>query len=157
MPHAEDLSKEVAARRTMLTVHQVLGITTLALLGATVAVGQLSYTDRFHGSDTGKYELPHKLLAYGTFGAFMGTGALALFAPKPYRKQSLAGGFFQSTNIHKFAMAAATLCMLTQVGLGIYTASREGYVNQQALGKAHLVTGYAAFGFMGLGVTALVF
>ncbi|MBI3181823.1 MAG: hypothetical protein HYZ28_06735 [Myxococcales bacterium] len=129
----------VSVRRTMLTVHQSMGMATFALLAATVAVGHLNYHDRFYGSDRGSLERAHRALAYTTETAFLATGALALFAPEPDAKPALSG--FDSTTVHKLAMLAATLCMVGQVGLGLYTASREGYVDQLTMARAHLVAG----------------
>jgi hypothetical protein len=46
--------------------------------------------------------------------------------------------------------------MVTQAYLGIQTVNREGYVDQQQYGRAHLVVGYATLAAMLVGVGALV-
>ncbi len=141
-------------RRTMLNVHQGFGLGMFAVALANTVVGQLNYSDRFaSGPSTGKYELTHKITAYSTVGLFAVTGLLAVFAPNPIPK---SGGFDRVT-LHKIAMATATAGMVAQVALGIWTSSREGYLNQPDIATAHLVVGYVTFAAITLGVGAIVF
>ena len=122
-------------RRTMLTLHQGVGLGMFAIALANTIVGQLNYSDRFpSGPSTGKYELAHQITAYATVGAFAVTGLLAVFAPNPIPK---TGGFDRVT-LHKIAMAAAAAGMAAQVVLGIWTAGREGYLKQPDFAAAHL-------------------
>ena len=44
-----------------------------------------------------------------------------------------------------------------QLGLGLYTASREGYANQQSLATAHLAVGYVTLAGILMGLSAIVF
>jgi hypothetical protein len=54
-------------------------------------------------------------------------------------------------------MAVATAGMLAQGLLGIQTARREGYLDKQDYGRAHLAVGYATLAAMGVAVGVIVF
>lgn len=140
-------------RRKMLTWHQGVGLGMFALQLATTVVGQLNYNDKFGGDNTGKYEQPHAILAYTTLAAFAAAGALALLAPAPIER----GEGFDRVSLHKLSMFTAAAGMLAQGVLGIWTQSREGYLNQQSIGTAHLVIGYVTLAAVATGVGALVF
>jgi hypothetical protein len=142
-------------RRVMLKTHQALGLGLVAAqLGSTVA-GQLNYSDKFSsGDNTNRYRELHSVAAWTNIGLFAVTGGVALFAPSP-RGKTDAG--FDRVKRHKLAMIAATAGMLAQGALGLYTASREGYENQQSTAQIHLALGYATTAALLLGVGALVF
>ena len=53
-------------------------------------------------------------------------------------------------------MLGATAGMVAEAGLGIWTASREGYADQSKIGTVHLVVGYATLTMMIVAVGALV-
>jgi hypothetical protein len=146
---------KVKLRRKMLTYHPLLGIGLLVCETATVVLGQLNYNDRFGGGpSSGRYQFPHKVLAWSTEGLFLGTGALALFAPDPMGKTHEG---FDRVLLHKIAMIIAGTGMVTELGLGIYTASREGYLNQASLARTHLAIGYITLAATYLGVGTIVF
>jgi len=150
------IAHEAEVRRTTLTIHQTAGLATLGLLAATVLVGQLNYMDKFAGSapsNTAKWETPHTVLAFATFGGFAATGMLGLFAPVPYDKPVKA----DTTLAHKLCMGAATLGMMSELGLGVYTASREGYGNQKGIAQAHQIIGFSTLVFMSAGASAFLF
>jgi hypothetical protein len=142
------------ARRKMLTLHQAAGIGLFGLQLATTAVGQLNYNDKFGIDNTARYKQTHMVLAWSNVAAFALTGGLALFAPS--KKGPRTGGVDRVT-VHKIAMAVATAGMLAQGLLGIQTARREGYLDKQDYGKAHLAVGYATLAAMGVGVGVIVF
>ncbi|MGC4119751.1 MAG: hypothetical protein QM765_35295 [Myxococcales bacterium] len=141
-------------RRGMLTAHQVGGVGLLGFTLATCVLGQLNYSDRFAGPSTARWQLGHEVASFSTLGLFAATGLMALLAPVPVAKssQGLDRGL-----LHKVGMATATAGMLAQAGLGIYTTTREGYLNQQDFALAHLVVGYVTLAAMLLGVGAMVF
>ena len=149
------LEERGKVRRTMLTTHQIVGLTTLGLLAATVVVGQLNYLDRFSGSaaNTARFEVAHEVLAFSALTGFAATGALALFAPVPYPKERK----FDTTVIHKLCMAGATLGMMSELGLGLYTVGREGYGNQRSVAIAHQIIGFSTLGLMTIGAGAFIF
>jgi hypothetical protein len=150
-PETADAGK-MRLRRKMLTVHQGIGLGLLGLQLGTTVVGQLNYSDRFGGPDTGRYRLAHKTLAYSTLGVFAVNGLLALLAPSPNTPRKL-----DRVQIHRYAMLAAAAGMLTQGILGIYTRERIGRLDQDEFATAHLVVGYATLAALLTGVGALVF
>ena len=150
------IAHDAEVRRTTLTIHQTAGLATLGLLAATVLVGQLNYMDKFAGSapsNTARWESPHTVLAFATLGGFAATGMLGLFAPVPYDKPVKA----DTTLAHKLCMGAATLGMMSELGLGVYTASREGYTNQKSIAQAHQIIGFSTLVFMSAGASAFLF
>jgi len=150
----EELTRKVQSRRRILQAHQALGFVTLAGLAATLVIGQLNYQDKYGGGgDTGRFYPAHLGLAASTTALFATTGILALAAPNPYPKPVR----FDAALVHKLSMALATAGMVAQSVLGPITASREGKLDQRDWALAHLVTGYATFGFMATGVLAFVF
>ncbi|HYO53666.1 hypothetical protein [Archangium sp.] len=149
-----ELERSIARRRTMLTLHQGMGLATLAGLAATVVVGQLHFDDRYRGGgDTGRYDGWHTGLVIGTTTLFAGTGLLGLLAPTPFKKELR----WDTITFHKLFVSLATAGMLTQVVLGLVTASREGQLSQVDLAKAHQVIGYATLGAVGAGALMIVF
>ena len=141
-------------RRTLLDWHQGVGLGMFGIALANTVVGQLNYSDRFaNGPSTGKYELAHTITAGATVAAFAATGLLAVFAPNPIPK---AGGVDRTT-VHEIAMATATAGIAAEAVLGLYTASREGYLNQPGFAAAHLAIGYVTFAAITLGVGVIVF
>jgi hypothetical protein len=141
-------------RRRMLTWHQGIGIGLMGLQLATTVVGQLNYNDKFGVDNTGKYTETHAILAYSNLAAFAVTGALALFAPRAKGPKPQGAG---RVTIHRVGMAVATAGMVAQVLLGIQTARREGYLDKEDYGRAHLVVGYTTLAAMSVAVGALVF
>lgn len=150
-PTADD--RRMHRRRTLLQLHQRVGLALLGLQLATTVVGQLNYLDRFGTANTGRYELTHAVLAYTTFGAFATNGALALLAPRPKDKPNRG---WDRMRVHKLGMALATVGMVAQAVYGIETRQREGYLDKQDVGRTHLVIGYATLAAVGVAVGALV-
>lgn len=149
-----DFEARVRRRRTMLTIHQVLGLTTLASLAATEFVGQLNLNDKFRGGGyTGQYNTLHETLALTSAGLFTTVGLLGVLAPEPYEKPL----HWDTATFHKLMMGLATVGMVTQVALGLFAATRDGQLDQVQLATAHQVIGYATLGAMSAGALALTF
>jgi hypothetical protein len=146
--------RSARTRRKMLTLHQGAGLGLFGLQLATTVVGQLNYNDKFGVDNTARYKQTHQVLAWTNVAAFALTGGIALFAPS--KKGPRTGGVDRVT-VHKIAMAVATAGMLAQGLLGIQTARREGYLDKQDYGRAHLAVGYATLAAMGVAVGVLVF
>jgi hypothetical protein len=141
-------------RRRMLTAHQAMGFGLVALQLGTTAVGQLGYSDRFaSGPQTAKWDATHAAFAYSTLGVFAVNAAVALLAPSPVERTWK----MDRVMVHRIAMFTAAAGMLAQGALGIVTARRDGYVNQERFATAHLVLGYATLAAVGTGVGVLVF
>lgn len=150
----EALERQVNQRRTMLTVHQALGIATWTGLLATEVVGQLELNDKYRGGgDPERLAELHLGLALGTTVLFSSVALLGVLAPVPFKRKE----GFSTVSLHKLMMAVATAGMLTQVGLGLYTNSREGNLDQRAFAQAHQIVGYTTLGAMTVGAVSLVF
>jgi len=149
------LERKVHLRRSILQWHQALGFVTLAALAVTDVIGTLSYYDKYtaNGSDTGAYTTWHEGLAIGTTGLFGITGILALSAPNPYPKPLR----LDAALLHKLSMLMAAACFTAQIVMGPIMAVSDGKLFQKDMALAHLVIGYGAFAFMGVGTLAFVF
>lgn len=154
---ASDLEHSVKIRRRVLLAHQVVGFATLALMTATVIVGQVNYVARYgglaNGADYDRYQAAHLGLSISTSALFTSLGVLGLAAPNPYPKPIK----FDTALVHKVAMALATAGMVTQLILGPITTAYEGRIEQRNLALGHVIAGYATWGFMTAGVLAYVF
>jgi cytochrome b561 len=142
-------------RRSMLDLHQKIGLGLVALQLATTVVGQLNYSDKYGSNPavTGKYELPHTVLAYSTLAVFAVDGSIALFAPSnPVKKKA-----YDRMTIHKVGMAIATAGMVAQGVVGIRADQLEGRIDQASVAKTHLVIGYVTLAAVAVAVGALVF
>ncbi|HET8540886.1 MAG TPA: hypothetical protein VFL83_13525 [Anaeromyxobacter sp.] len=144
----------MGTRRKLLHRHQQVGLGVLGLEIATIVAGQLNYSDKFGTANTGRYELSHKALAYTTFGVFAVGGTLALLAPRPAQKPDRG---WDRVRVHKLGMLLATAGMVAQAVYGIQTRNREGYLDQEQIGKTHLIIGYGTLAATGVAVGALVF
>lgn len=148
--------KALKRRRTMLNWHQAVGFGLVGLHLGTTVTGQLNFNDKFGGSapaNTDKYRATHAVFSYATLAVFAANGTLAFLAPSPVKQERK----WDRVMLHRIAMFTAAAGMATQAGLGIYTASREGYINQEKYAKAHLVVGYVTLAALSAGVGALVF
>ncbi len=148
-----ELERQLAKRRKMLQFHQLGGYLTLGSLTATAVLGQLDYLDKYGGGgDTGKYHTWHRWVAASSAAIFAGTAALAIFAPSPIDKPAR----IDTTTLHKVAMTVAAAGMVTQIVLGVVTASKEGQPVQRDFALAHQIVGYTtlAASFTGFAVLA---
>ncbi len=150
----EHLEHELQTRRKMLQAHQLGGMLTLATLGATVIFGQLNYMDIYGGGgDTRRWYEWHRWSAFASAALFAGTGALALFAPSPLEKPMR----LDTAMLHRISMGVATVGMVTQIVLGIVTASKGGSISQRDFALAHQIVGYTTFGATAVGFGVLMF
>lgn len=156
VPDAKKIEHErkVKLRRKVLTLHQGFGFTTLALLAATLVIGQLNYLDKYGGGDlTGRYQPYHLTLGITSTAMFTATATLALIAPNPFKKEYKA----DRAMLHKVMMTLATAGMVAQMVMGPITSRLDGNLNQRNMAIGHLVTGYATWAFMATGMLAFVF
>jgi hypothetical protein len=87
----ESREKEMSLRRAMLTVHQIGGFTTLAVMIATATYGQLTLNGYHSLGST------HMALADVTIGAYFFTAAMSLLSPPPMVRRKE----WNSVSIHK--------------------------------------------------------
>jgi hypothetical protein len=141
----------------MLKTHQALGLATWALLAATVTIGQLDYNQLYGGGGgSRKWQSAHTILVISTSTAFLGTGILAILAPKPYPKPLR----FDTALVHRIAAAGATLGMLTEIGLGFFTHLRSQAGNPhelQTLARTHQIIGYSTLVLLTVAGTVWIF
>ncbi len=154
---ASQVAAKASTRRWMLKVHQTLGLTTWALMAATVTVGQLNYNQLYGGGGGSmKWQGPHAALVAATSLAFAGTAAFAIFAPQPYPKPLK----FDTGLVHRIAAAGATLGMVTEIVLGLTTRRRADAGNPRALrtlALTHQIIGYSTFGLLTVAATVWFF
>lgn len=150
----QELERELQTRRTMLQLHQLGGMLTLASLGATVIFGELNYIDRYGGGGgTRRWFEWHRWTAFTTAAIFAGTGALAIFAPSPLEKPMR----LDTAMLHRIAMGVATAGMVTQIVLGFVTVSKGGSLSQRDFALAHQIVGFTTFGATAVGFGVLAF
>lgn len=147
------LPAAINTRRTMLQLHQLVGFGLVATELGSIVTGQLNYNDMFGDSGSTRFKGPHKGFTYATMGLALTSATLSLFAPVPIEKQ---GGFDRMT-LHKIAMFTAFAGWATQLGLGLYTASRSGYADHQTFAQAHLAVGYVTLAGTLVGLGTVVF
>jgi hypothetical protein len=149
------LERKVHLRRALLQWHQALGFATLAALAVTDIIGTLDYYDKYSaaGTDTGNFATAHEGLAIGTTVLFGATGIVALSAPNPYPKPLK----LDAALLHKMSMLVATICFAAQIVMGPLMAVSDGKLFQRDMAVAHIVIGWGAFAFMGVGTLAFVF
>jgi hypothetical protein len=153
-PDAEKIQAAMNLRRTLLTAHQVTGFALSGLMLGSIISGQLNYSDKFGGPNTGRFQLTHSVFTISTEVVFAVAGGLALFAPTPIKQPK--GSSWSRADWHRYGMLGATGGMVAEAILGFYTASREGYVNQGSVATAHLAIGYTTLSFMLVAVGALI-
>jgi hypothetical protein len=157
VPPDPDFEARVHRRRWMLKTHQALGLATWALMAATVTIGQLNYNQEYGGGGgSRKWQNTHTYLVIATSAAFLGTASMSILAPKPYPKPLR----FDTALLHRIAVAGATLGMLTQVGLGLFTHYRAQAGNPHelhALARTHQIVGYSTFGLLTVAATVWIF
>ena len=150
----QQIEGQLQTRRKMLQLHQVGGMLTLASLGATVIFGQLNYIDKYGGGgDTGQWQNWHRYSAFTSAAIFAGTAALAIFAPSPLEKPMR----LDTVMLHRISMGIVTAGMVTQIILGIVTASKGGEVSQRDYALAHQIVGYTTFAATAVGFAVLTF
>lgn len=145
----------VQRRRTLLSVHQAVGLATWGLLATTVVVGQLNYNDLYgrNAAYTQRYRETHVALAGATTASFAFTGILALAAPEPYPKRVR----LDTATVHKVSMGLTALGFVGQIALGYLTHNSPNFVDQRRLAQTHQALGYATLGTMTIGAVTLVF
>ena len=152
------LADRIETRRTMLQTHQILGLSTLALMTTSMVLGQLNYSDVYGagGGRSGDFLVAHRVATYSSAGAFLATATFSVFAPVPFEKDP----GFDTATAHKIAVIGATAGMLAQVGLGFATARAADAGNARDLkryAQIHQAIGYSTVGLMAIATSVWIF
>lgn len=148
------LERRIHRRRTMLKLHQGLGVAMAAGLTTTVVLGQLQLNDSFRGGEDHRKLLPwHRGFVIGTSALFTTVGLLGVLAPTPYEKEAR----WDTVRFHKLFMVIATVGMVTQAVLGTIATDSYGDLSEPRLVTAHQIVGYATLGAVAAGMVSLAF
>jgi len=141
--------KELKIRRNMLQLHQRLALVTLGLMTYQYHIGNRMVNNP---SEYGELKDLHMKLGYTTFGTYMGTAGLSIFAP-PGMKYS--NKKFSSNKLHRYLAVIHFTGMAMQPWLGYKTAvaglegraeDRENLLNMhEVVGGVTLSTYFLAF------------
>lgn len=147
----ESREKEMGLRRTMLTVHEISGLTTLAFMIATVVYGQLAlneYRTPAPGSESNsRYGDIHSTLVGFTIFTYATTATLALLTPPP----SIRRHEWSTVSTHKaLAWVHVTGMIVTPILAGYIRDSREAL-------RFHQISGYVTTAAFAGAVVAVTF
>lgn len=151
------LAGRIETRRTMLQTHQILGLSTLALMTTSAVLGQLNYSDVYGGGGrSGDFLTAHRVATYSSAASFLATATFSIFAPVPFEKDP----GLDTATAHKIAVIGATAGMLAQVGLGFATARAADAGNGKELkryAQIHQAIGYSTVGLMAIATGVWIF
>ncbi|MBZ4334723.1 hypothetical protein [Corallococcus sp. AS-1-12] len=149
-----DLQKDLEKRRTMLKLHQGLGLAMAGGLTAATVLGQLQFNESFRGGGDNRTLLAwHRGVIIGTSVLFATVGTLGLLAPDPVERPFQ----WDTVTFHKIFMSLATAGMITQAILGILATHSYGEITEPKYATAHQVVGYATLGCVAAGIVTLTF
>jgi hypothetical protein len=146
----ESRKSELAARRTMLTMHQIGGFVTLGLMGASLYYGQraLDYSDR---TEMNKHQqfVTYTIISYGL------TGMLAVISPPPLIRRNETS----TTTIHKTLAWLHFAGMVLTPIVGSMVRKRSGRLSYTDLSTArfHQVSAYATAGVFAASLIVITF
>lgn len=159
-----DREAELVRRRGLLkTYHRSMGVTTWISLASTTVLGTLRYAhvigfgDRPCTGNTG-FWCGSGLLVWHTISASFSTLSyaitriLAALMPDPFD----AGADDPTLRLHRALSWVHLAGMVAMPILGFATAASEGRT-RDALGTAHLVTGYATLGVLSTAASLMAF
>ena len=149
-----ELESKLKTRRTMLKLHQGLGLGMAGGLTAATVLGQIQFNRSFRGGGDDRSLLAwHRGVVVGTSLLFATVGTLGILAPDPVEREFR----FDTVTFHKIFMSMATVGMLTQAVLGILATRNYGELDERRFATAHQVVGYATLGCVAAGIVTLTF
>ncbi|GEM_PF-5821700 len=137
-----DLRRIVKIRRKMLSLHQALGLVTVASMATTVVAGQLA----FNGGE-GDF---HTSAVSLTVGLYTATAALAFASPP---KLIRGGGGLDTITFHKIF---AALHIAGMILTPMFAPDDEGGGSRSRL-RTHQALGYATFAAFSAGMIVVTF
>ncbi|MBE4752112.1 hypothetical protein G4177_28515 [Corallococcus sp. ZKHCc1 1396] len=149
-----ELEGQLKTRRTMLKLHQGLGLGMAGGLTAATVLGQIQFNRSFRGGGDDRSLLAwHRGVVIGTSLLFATVGTLGLLAPDPVERDFQ----WDSVTFHKIFMSLATAGMVAQAVLGILATQSYGELSEPKYATAHQVVGYATLGCVAAGIVTLTF
>lgn len=149
-----NLEGQLKTRRTMLKLHQGLGLAMAGGLTAATVLGQIQFNRSFRGHGDNRSLLAwHRGVVIGTSVLFATVATLGVLAPDPVEREFQ----WNTVTFHKIFMSLATAGMITQAVLGILATSSYGELREPKLATAHQVVGYATLGCVAAGIVTLTF
>ncbi|RKG64677.1 hypothetical protein D7V80_26115 [Corallococcus sp. CA054B] len=150
-----DLQKDLETRRTMLKLHQGLGLAMAGGLTAATVLGQIQFSRSFTdgGGDNRSLLAWHRGVIIGTSLLFATVGTLGILAPDPVERPFQ----WDTVTFHKIFMGLATAGMIAQAVLGILATHSYGEITEPKYATAHQVVGYATLGCVAAGIVTLTF
>jgi len=128
----ENREKELKIRRTLLTIHQTLGIITWFSMAATVTTGQLWLDGKLNSAKL------HRTLKWPTIIGYSLTGLCAVIAPPPTQRNFE----FSNISVHKMLAWGHFLGMVSTPILGRLILSSKDYYKSA---RIHQIVGYSTF------------
>ena len=154
-PLTEDgREKEMKLRRTMLTIHEIGGFTTLAAMIATCIVGQMAYNQYPNRISPGLGGLKNNLAAATEF-LYFGTASLAIFTPPPLVRRKE----WSSVSTHKLLATIHFTGMIVTPILASYIGGerRPGSTISRNAETAHMISGYTTTAAFAAAMMVIVF
>ncbi|NPD24278.1 hypothetical protein HPP06_12750 [Corallococcus exiguus] len=149
-----NLQKDLETRRTMLKLHQGLGLAMAGGLTAATVLGQIQFNESFRGGGDDRTLLAwHRGVVIGTSLLFATVGTLGILAPDPVERPFQ----WDTVTFHKIFMSLATAGMIAQAVLGILATHSYGEITEPKYATAHQVVGYATLGCVAAGIVTLTF
>ncbi|NRD52441.1 hypothetical protein D7Y15_25500 [Corallococcus sp. AB030] len=150
-----NLQKDLETRRTMLKLHQGLGLAMAGGLTAATVLGQIQFSRSFTdgGGDNRSLLAWHRGVVIGTSLLFATVGTLGILAPDPVERPFQ----WDTVTFHKIFMSLATAGMIAQAVLGILATHSYGEITEPKYATAHQVVGYATLGCVAAGIVTLTF
>jgi hypothetical protein len=153
--NASERKGELSLRRSMLTWHQRLGITTWVLMGATVLAGQLTL------NGNRQFRSWHSPLADATIIGYGATALLAILSPPPLIRRE---GEHDTVFFHKLLAYVHAAGMIALPFLA-NSIARRSYENGKrgpeqidaARARAHQVTAYITYAAFTASILTIVF
>lgn len=138
-PLTEDSrTQELKLRRTMLTVHEIGGFTTLAAMIATATYGQLTLNGYKSLGET------HKTLAVITIASYFTTAALSLLSPPPLvrRKEWNTISIHKGLAIVHFTGMVLTPLLADGIAMNERGSGKSSLEIDRDKARVHQISGY---------------
>ena len=142
----ESRKRELVARRTMLTIHQIGGFVTLGLMSSAAYTGQQVLNGRR------QFRHWHQGLVAGTIASYSVTGLLAVLSPPPLIRRDEVS----TTTIHKTLAWVHFLGMVVTPILGA-TLHRTRTLNYDQTARFHQVSAYVTTAALATSLIVITF